>query len=361
MSTGLIALLDDVAGLARVAAASLDDVAAQSAKAGVKAAGIVIDDAAVTPRYVVGFAASRELPIVGRIAVGSIRNKLLFLLPAALALSTLAPWAITPLLMLGGAYLCYEGSEKVYHALWPHRASEHEAAVTPAIQDAQTFEDQRVRSAIQTDFILSAEIMAITLSTIPDASFVQQAVVLAVVGFGITAVVYGGVALIVKADDAGVALAGNDRPISSAFGFRQGAPGQPPSGADRFARSITQGLGRGLVVGMPVFLKVLSVVGTAAMVWVGGGIIIHGLEEYGLGGIAHAVHGAAEAVGRAAPGIAAFSEWAVTAAASGVLGLLVGAALIPFVEHVAAPAYRRLRGTKPGSASAIQQGEKHVG
>ena len=361
MSTGLIALLDDVAGLARVAASSLDDVAAQSAKAGAKAAGIVIDDAAVTPRYVVGFAAARELPIVGKIAVGSLKNKLLFLLPASLALSFLAPWVITPLLMLGGAYLCYEGSEKVYHALRPHQAAEHEAAAAPLVAGEQAFEDQRVRGAIQTDFILSAEIMAITLSTIPDASFVQQAVVLAVVGLGITVAVYGAVALIVKADDAGVALAGNDRPLTSALGFRQGAPGQPPSGADRLARPITQGLGRGLVIGMPVFLKVLSVVGTAAMVWVGGGIIIHGLEEYGLGGIAHAVHGAAEAVGRAAPGVAGFLEWTVTAAASGVLGLLVGAALIPFVEHVAAPAFKRLRGTGPGSASAVQQGGKHVG
>ena len=345
MSTGLIALLDDVASLAKVAAATLDDAAGQAAKAGAKAAGIVIDDAAVTPRYVVGFAASRELPIVGKIAAGSIRNKLLFLLPAALALSALAPWAITPLLMLGGAYLCYEGSEKVYHALRPHHASAHEAAVAPALQDPAAFEGQRVRSAIQTDFILSAEIMAITLSTVPDASFVQQAVVLAVVGLGITALVYGGVALIVKADDAGVALAGNERPASSLLGIRApGAPGAPATGADRALRPLTQGLGRGLVVGMPVFLSVLSAVGTAAMVWVGGGIIIHGLEEYGLGGIAHAVHGAAEAVGRAAPAVAALSEWAVTAAASGLLGLVVGAALIPFVERVAAPAYRRLRG-----------------
>ncbi len=351
MSTGLIALLDDVASLAKVAAATLDDAAGQAAKAGAKAAGIVIDDAAVTPRYVVGFAANRELPIVGKIAVGSLKNKLLFLLPAALALSTLAPWAITPLLMLGGAYLCYEGTEKVYHALRPHEAAAHEATVAPALQDPRTFEDQRVRSAIQTDFILSAEIMAITLSTVPDASFVEQAMVLAVVGLGITALVYGGVALIVKADDAGVALAANDRPASSLLGLRApGAPGTAPSGADRAVRPVTQGFGRGLVVGMPVFLSVLSLIGTAAMVWVGGGIIIHGLEEYGLGGIAHAVHAAAEATGRAVPAVAALLGWAINAAASGVLGLLVGAALIPFVERVAAPVYRRLRGA--GAAGA---------
>ena len=165
------------------------------------------------------------------------------------------------------------------------------------------------------------------------------------VGLGITILVYGGVALIVKADDAGVALAGNERPASSLLGLRPGrTPGLPPSGADCGLRPLTQGLGRGLVVGMPVFLSVLSVIGTAAMVWVGGGIIIHGLEEYGLGGIAHAVHAVAEAAGRAVPAVAALSGWAVTAAASGALGLVVGAALIPLVEHVAAPAFKRLKG-----------------
>ncbi len=351
MATGLIALLDDVAGLAKVAAASLDDVTAQAAKAGAKAAGVVIDDAAVTPRYVVGFAASRELPIVGRIAAGSLRNKLLFLLPAALALSLLAPWAITPLLMLGGAFLCYEGTEKAYEAIWPHRAHEHEVKVEAAAgRDAPAFEDEKVNGAIKTDFILSAEIMAITLASVPEASFWLQAVVLAVVGLGITVAVYGAVALIVKADDAGVALAANERPASTLFGFRRGGPpaGSPPSGADRLLRPLTQGFGRGLVFGMPVLLKALSVVGTAAMVWVGGGIIIHGLEEYGLPALGHAVHAAAEAAGHALPTAAATVEWIVTAAASGVFGLLVGAALIPIVEHVAAPVWKRLRGTAGG-------------
>src|SRR5918998_2837475 len=159
MSIGLIALLDDIVGLAKVAAASLDDVTAQAAKAGAKAAGVVIDDAAVTPRYVVGFSAARELPIVGRIAWGSLRNKLLFLMPGALALSLLAPWAITPLLMLGGAFLCYEGTEKAFHALFPHKAHAHERALPPGALNAQTLEDEKVASAIKTDFILSAEIM----------------------------------------------------------------------------------------------------------------------------------------------------------------------------------------------------------
>ena len=255
MSTGLIALLDDVAGLAKVAAASLDDVAAQAAKAGAKAVGIVIDDAAVTPRYVVGFAAAREVPIIARIAVGSLRNKLLYLLPAALALSLAAPWAITPLLMLGGAYLCYEGTEKVYEALWPHHAHGHEAAVGAAGQDPQAFEDARIQAAIKTDLILSAEIMAITLATVPESSFWVQAMILAAVGIGITVLVYGGVVLNVKADDAGVALARNDCPFSSLFGPRQDGAA---SGADKLPRPLTRGIGRGLALGMPIFLRVLS-------------------------------------------------------------------------------------------------------
>ena len=203
MATGLIALLDDVAAIAKVAAASLDDIAGHAAKAGAKSAGVVIDDAAVTPRYVVGFAAAREIPIVAKIARGSVKNKLVFLLPAALLLSLFAPWAITPLLMLGGLYLCYEGAEKVYEAVFPHEAHDHEEKIGVAPADPQALEDQKVSSAIKTDFILSAEIMAIALATIPDTGLMTQAIVLALVGIGITAAVYGAVALIVKADDSG--------------------------------------------------------------------------------------------------------------------------------------------------------------
>jgi predicted DNA repair protein MutK len=318
LATGLIALLDDVASLAKVAAASLDDVAAQAGKAGVKAAGVVVDDAAVTPRYMVGFAASRELPIVWRIALGSLKNKLVFLLPAALALSLLAPWAITPLLMLGGAFLCYEGAEKIYEALWPHAAHAHEAKTGAAGQDATAFEEARIASAIKTDFILSAEIMALTLSTVPEASFWTQAAVLALVGIGITAAVYGAVALIVKADDAGVALAARART----------AP--------------VRGLGRLLVIGMPVFLRLLGLVGTAAMLWVGGGILLHGLEEYGVTLPGHALHDAAEAAGHAVPALGGAVGWLVTAAGSALVGLLAGAVLIPVVEHVIAPVVRRV-------------------
>jgi predicted DNA repair protein MutK len=277
-----------------------------------------------------GFAADRELPIIRRIAVGSLKNKLFYLLPAALVLSLVAPWAITPLLMLGGAYLCYEGTEKVYEALWPHAAHHHEAVVGATSDDPQSLEDKKVGGAIKTDFILSAEIMAIALATLPDTSFMGQAAILAVVGIGITVLVYGAVALIVKADDAGVALARRETPLS--------------------VRPLTQALGRALVKGMPVLLAILSVVGTAAMIWVGGGIVIHGLEEYGLASLAHEIEAAAEAAGHALPAIAQAAEWIVSAAGSGAFGLLLGSALIPFVQWIAAPALRRLRPEVKGAS-----------
>jgi len=311
MATGLLALLDDIAGIAKVAAASVDDVAAQAAKAGAKAAGVVIDDAAVTPRYVVGFAAVREIPIVRRIAMGSLKNKLIFLLPAALILSAFAPWAITPLLVLGGLFLCYEGAEKVYEAVFPHAAHDHEEKVGAAPADPQALEDAKVAGAIRTDFILSAEIMAITLSTVSEASLVMQAVILGVVGVAITAAVYGAVALIVKADDAGVSLAAT-------------------------GSGVLRAIGRGLVAGMPVFLRVLAVVGTAAMLWVGGGIVIHGLEEFGFTWLGHLLHD----VPHALPG---FLGWLAGAALSGVVGLVLGAILIPIVERLLAPAAKSLR------------------
>lgn len=312
MSTGLLALLDDVAGIAKLAAASVDDVVAGAGKAGAKAAGVVIDDAAVTPRYVTGFAAARELPIVRRIAIGSLRNKLVILLPVALLLSALAPVLITPLLVLGGAFLCYEGAEKAWEALVPHAAHAHEAKTGMAPPDPQALEDTKVAGAIRTDFILSAEIMAIALATLSQASLAIQAVVLALVGVGITIAVYGAVALIVKADDAGLALA------------ERGA-------------GVLAALGRGLVRGMPVFLAALGVVGTAAMLWVGGGIVIHGLEEWGIGAIGRPLHAVRHALGDGAIG------WVAGAVLAGVFGLALGAALIPVVERVIAPVARGLR------------------
>jgi predicted DNA repair protein MutK len=318
VSIGLIALLDDIAAIAKVAAASLDDVATQAVKAGAKAAGVVIDDTAVTPGYVIGFAAKRELPIVGKIAAGSLRNKLLILLPAALALSYFLPWVITPLLMIGGAYLCYEGAEKVYEAIAPHSAHAHEAKLETVALGETSLEDEKVASAVKTDFILSAEIMAISLASLPASNVWTQAFVLAVVGIGITVAVYGVVALIVKADDVGLALAKSTFALNRVFG-------------------------RALVRGMPFFLTGLSIVGTAAMVWVGGGIVLHGLEVYGPPAIHHAVEGAGEAAAQALPAIGGVLHWAVVAAISGVLGLLIGGALLPVVEFVLAPAWKRAK------------------
>lgn len=315
MASGLIALLDDVAAIAKVAAATVDDVAAQAAKAGAKAAGVVVDDAAVTPRYVVGFAAERELPIIWKIAVGSFRNKVLFLLPAALALSLLAPWAITPLLMIGGLYLCYEGFEKVLHLVMGDHHESPESVQTPV--DAQALEDEKVAGAIRTDFILSAEIMAITLAAVAAASFWMKAAVLAVVGLGITALVYGVVALIVKADDAGVALM-------------------------RREAALARSLGRILVRAMPPFLAMLSLVGTVAMLWVGGGIVLHGFEAYGLGWAAHVIHDAAIAVGRVVPLASGVVTWLVEALAAAVVGLVLGAMTMPLATYVIAPLARRV-------------------
>jgi hypothetical protein len=315
VSVGLIALLDDVAAIAKVAAASVDDVAAQAMKAGAKAAGVVIDDTAVTPSYVVGFSAKRELPIIGKITLGSLKNKLLILLPAALFLSAYAPWAISPLLTLGGAYLCYEGAEKVFEAVAPHEAHEHEEAVEPVAMDAKTLEDQKVAGAIKTDFILSAEIMTIALSAVDSPSLITRASVLAAVAVMITLGVYGAVALLVKLDDLGMALA------------RRGKPG-----------SLRRALGLALVNAMPYVLQTLSVLGTAAMLWVGGQIVLHGLETFGVAAPAHFVHEWAQAAAHAAPAWAqTATEWGVSAALSGLFGLALGLALIPAASYVVSP------------------------
>lgn len=298
--SGLLALLDDVVALAKVAAATLDDAAAQAGKAGAKAAGIVIDDAAVTPRYVTGLAAKRELPIIGRIAVGSLKNKLLFLLPAALALSSFAPWAITPILMAGGLYLAFEGYEKVHHMFAPQAAPPTVVDVPHDSPEGQALEDERVAGAIRTDFILSAEIMAIALSTITAPDLFTQGTVLAAVGIGITVLVYGAVALIVKADDFGVYL--SQRRLG-----------------------VTRAIGRALVHGMPPFLKALSLVGTIAMLWVGGGILIHGLAHYGIAGPEDVIHHLSESVRQAMPVASGFFAWATGTLMSALVGLAAGA------------------------------------
>jgi predicted DNA repair protein MutK len=320
MAGGLLALLDDVAAIAKVAASSLDDIATTAAKAGTKAAGIVIDDTAVTPNYVVGFAAERELPIIWKIAVGSLKNKLLFLLPGALLLSAIAPWAITPLLIVGGFYLCFEGIEKVLHWIMPHHGEDATANTAQDVQQplsAQQIEDDKVTGAIRTDFILSAEIMAITLASIASPSFAMKAIILGVVGIGITALVYGAVALIVKADDVGMVMVRRGGGVAA--------------------------IGRAIVSGMPKVLALLSVVGTAAMLWVGGGIIIHGLAEFNYAGLEHGIHDAGVAVSALSPYAKGFVAWLTGAALSGVFGLVAGAATIPLVNYVLAPVMAGLR------------------
>ncbi len=318
--SGLLALFDDVAAIAKVAAASIDDIAAAAGKAGAKAAGVVIDDAAVTPKYVTGFKADRELPIIWRIALGSVRNKLVILLPLALLLSNFAPWAITPLLMLGGAYLCFEGAEKVFHLLFPH--GDAVIAQDMDTKDPTKLEEEKIAGAIKTDFILSAEIMTIALAAIPTGTLIMEAVTLAIVGIGITVAVYGSVALIVKMDDVGLFM------------------------ATRGNTGLGRGLGRGLVRGMPILLAVLSIVGTAAMLWVGGSIILHGTDELGFGALYQAIHHVAVAAADLAPQARGFIEWTVTAAIDGVLGLILGMLLIPVVTRVITPLWVRVTGTK---------------
>lgn len=301
MSVGLIALLDDVAAMAKLAAASIDDIGAASAKASAKAAGVVIDDAAVTPRYVTGLTPDRELPIIARIAKGSLRNKLLFLLPVALLLSSFAPWALTPLLMLGGTYLCFEGAEKLIEKFFPHQAHAAEDVVQPT--DPQSIESATVSGAIRTDFILSAEIMAISLATVAEEPVLSRAVILIIVSIAITAGVYGVVALIVKLDDMGLHLC------------RKG------SGA-------VKTIGSGMVKAMPMVLRMLTVVGTVAMLWVGGGIVVHGLETLGLATPAHLIEAMAQPVARGAGALGPILSWLIGAALSALAGLLIGGSVV---------------------------------
>jgi predicted DNA repair protein MutK len=320
MSGGLLALLDDVVALTKLTAATLDDAAGQAVKASAKAAGVVIDDAAVTPRYVTGLAAQRELPIVGRIAAGSLKNKLLFLLPAALLLSAFLPQAITPLLMLGGLYLSFEGYEKVHHMLTaPSEAAPSVKVVAELAQGDKALEDEKVSGAIRTDFILSAEIMAIALAAITAPDLLTQALVLAAVAVFITAAVYGVVALIVKADDIGVRLVQRGGVISGP-------------------------VGRALVYGMPPFLETLSLIGMLAMLWVGGGILVHGLATFGVTAPEHIVHSLAEAIGGVVPLAGGVVAWLVTATGAAIVGLIAGAITAAAVAIFGAP----FRKTKAG-------------
>ncbi|KGN32363.1 ABC transporter [Knoellia sinensis KCTC 19936] len=313
MAGGLFALLDDIAVLAKAAAASVDDVAAAAGRASVKATGVIVDDTAVTPRYVQGLSPARELPIIKKIAMGSLKNKLLFILPAALLLSQFLPQALTPLLMIGGTYLCFEGVEKIWEKLSGHAEDAADKAHDAGLV---ADEDTITSGAIRTDFILSAEIMVISLNEVADEPFVTRAAILAVVAFMITALVYGVVALIVKMDDAGLHLAENGRTDGG------------------------KALGRGLVAAMPKLLTALSVIGIAAMIWVGGHIILVGLDdlsqEYGWS-ILHQpyawVHSAEEWVHGATGALGGVLGWVTNTIGSAILGLIVGAIVVA-IMHV---------------------------
>jgi predicted DNA repair protein MutK len=301
MSAGLAALLDDVVAIARVAAASVDDVAAGASRASVKAAGVIVDDTAVTPRYVQGFRPERELPMIKRIAIGSLRNKILLILPIALVLSELLPWLLNPILMVGGVYLCFEGAEKLWELLSPHAHVEE----SPAAAQGPEHEDALVASAIRTDFILSAEIMVISLNEVADEPLLSRALILVFVALAITAGVYGVVAAIVKMDDVGLHLATTRKGTAAAAG-------------------------RTLLKAMPIVLSVLAKVGIAAMLWVGGPILLVGLDELGLSAPYDLVHHLEADVHDALGGAAA---WLTVTTASAVLGVLVGAIAVAIMHR----------------------------
>ncbi|MBM6406127.1 DUF808 domain-containing protein [Phycicoccus sp. CSK15P-2] len=317
MAGGLVALLDDIAAIARLAAASVDDVGAAAGRASAKAAGVVVDDTAVTPRYVHGVRPERELPIVKKIAIGSIRNKLLIILPIALLLSQFLPWLLTPILMCGGTYLAFEGAEKIWEKLAHHEShDEPVAAVGPEQEQAM------VSGAIRTDLILSAEIMVIALDDVASEPFWTRAVVLVVVAFFITALVYGVVGLIVKMDDIGLHLAEGESP-----------------GLRRF--------GEGLVRAMPRVLAGLATLGIVAMLWVGGHILLVGADELGWHGPYALVHHAEEAVHDATGAFGGVLGWLTNTLGSAIAGALVGAVVVAVFLLV-----QRVRGGRSPEAAA---------
>ncbi len=317
MAGGLVGLLDDVAALAKLAAASIDDVGVAAAKSSAKAAGVVIDDAAVTPAYVQGLAADRELPIIKKIAMGSLKNKLVFILPVILLLDRYAPTVINIILMFGGAFLCYEGAHKIIHKLQGHEDKDHGA---PAVLQGPEAEKKTISGAIRTDFILSAEIMVLSLKAFQDTNeetgvdigFIQTAFTLAAVALLITAVVYGAVGLIVKMDDVGLAMARRDDEQS-------------------------QKVGEALVKGMPLVLKWLTIIGTAAMLWVGGHIILAGTHDdpFNWDGLYGPVHDFEEWLGGVS-GIGGLLGWLGNTGASAIIGFIVGS-IIFFVLGAVLP------------------------
>lgn len=304
MAGGLVGLFDDIAALAKLAAASIDDVGAAAGRASAKAAGVVVDDTAVTPAYVQGLAADRELPIIKKIATGSLRNKLFFILPVALLLSEIAPKVVEVILMIGGAYLCFEGVEKIYHKL---KGDDHDHDV-PVVMKGPEAEAATISGAVRTDFILSAEIMVIALKEVIDEPLFARAVIMVVVALLITLIVYGVVALIVKMDDIGLSLAARESESS-------------------------QKIGRSLVSAMPVLLKWLSIIGTAAMLWVGGHIILVGADELGWHGPYDLVHDIEKSV-HDVGGIGGLLSWLVNTSLSAVVGVIVGAIVVAVVTNL---------------------------
>lgn len=305
MPTGLVALLDDISVIAKAAAASIDDVGVAAAKAGTKAAGVVIDDAAVTPSYVTEFTPDRELPIIWQIAKGSLKNKLLFLLPGALLLSEFVPWAITPLLMMGGLFLCYEGAEKVLEKLG---GAKHGETLEDPVEDLASFEQERVSGAVRTDLILSAEIMAIALAEVADQPLLSRGLILALVGVVITVAVYGAVALIVKMDDIGLHMVKERSSVAA------------------------KAIGRGLLHAMPRLLTTLSTIGTLAMLWVGGHILVDGAKKLGFKPPYDAIHAFEHAVHEASGAMGGLLGWLTNSTLSGVVGLILGA-MVAFAIH----------------------------
>ena len=304
MAGGLAGLLDDIASLAKVAAASIDDVGAAAGKASAKAAGVVVDDTAVTPAYVRGLAAERELPIIKKIAMGSLRNKLIIIIPIALILSAIAPTLVEIILMLGGTYLCFEGAEKIYHKV---THDDHDAVDIPAVMQGPEAEEATIKGAVRTDLILSAEIMVISLKEVIDEPIVQRAIILIIVALFITAIVYGVVALIVKMDDIGLKLAEQESETS-------------------------QKIGRAMVLGMPKLLTALTVIGTAAMLWVGGHILLVGADELGWHAPYDFVHDLEKQVAGIA-GIGGLLAWLINTAISAIIGLIVGFILVAIVSR----------------------------
>ena len=302
MSGGLVALLDDIATLAKVTASSIDDVAAGAVKASSKAVGVVIDDTAVTPQYVSGLSPARELPIIGKIARGSLINKLFIILPIALVLTWFAPRVLPFLLIVGGAYLCFEGGEKVLEKLgWlPGHHAEHDET---GASTAEELERGIVSSATRTDLILSAEIMLVSLAGLSNETGIMRVAVLVAVAFFMTFFVYGLVALLVKADDFGLHLA------KGALDPEDNRPGP------------VDNLGRTIVRVMPHVFNVIGVVGTVAMLWVGGHLVIENLAEVGVPVFHHLLEAAEHAVSAAG----SFVTWLVETLLSGIFGVVLGA------------------------------------